>query len=199
MDLTDRQPGIVRRNTYEFIKDAFGDHSANVLINTSIVASGVPVAGGVWDAAFDRLGNKPLGFDLAGSPFGIDPFDMFPFNPLLKHGLRYRDVFTGLVFTHPTKNHVYQFGIPGYYDGFESEAIRRAGCVSEEHRSEVEDNIRWAGHGDIPRADRFPSALQFQTYVELILFGIAGVGLLIGSSAFALSLRNRRCGAAHSA
>jgi hypothetical protein len=54
MDLTGRDPDIIRRNTFEILKDSFGDKAVNVLINNRIISS-IPVARGSWDRALDRL------------------------------------------------------------------------------------------------------------------------------------------------
>ena len=64
-----------------------------------------------------KTGNKPKGFNFQGSPFGACFFDLFPFNnlfspssniPSANGSLRYRDVFTGYVFTHPTKDQLFE-------------------------------------------------------------------------------------------
>ena len=85
------------------------------------------------------------GFNFQGSPFGTCYFDLYPFDvifqPLRKSNcpssdgsFRYRDVFTGFVFTHPVKDQYFQSNTPGYFDGFEEEYIRRSGCLADEYR-----------------------------------------------------------------
>ena len=193
MDLTDRLPDITRGNTYEFLKDSFGNRAANVLINTRFIIS-VPIAGGVWDAAFEKIGNNPLGFNFQGSPFGICYFDLYPFDvifqPLRKNNcpssdgsLRYRDVFTGFVFTHPIKDQYFQFNPPGYYDGFEKEYIRRSGCLSEENKKVAELEMKSLKH---ERPDNITKHVEFtiETIIELFFYCFSGIGLLIGLAAF---------------
>lgn len=56
-----------------------------------------PINHGIWDKAFALLNFRPVGFDLAGSPFGMDKFDMYNMHGA-KQNLRYQDIFTGVVF-----------------------------------------------------------------------------------------------------
>ena len=192
MDLTDRLPGVHRVNTSDFMKDSFGNRAANVLINTRFLLS-VPLAGGVWDAAFEQTGNKPVGFDFRGSPFGNSGFDLFPFNNLLKPGntpsangsLRYRDVFSGFVFTHPVKDQYLQPNIPGYFDGFETEYIRRMGCLDPDYTKAAEEEMRDIRNAD-PNGIRKHVEFTIETMVELCFYGFAAIGLLIGLGAFSL-------------
>ena len=183
-DLTGRSPEAKRNNTYEFLKDAFGDRAANVLLNTRIVIS-VPIAGGLWDASFEQTGHQPAGFDLKGSPFGEDPFDMFPFNPAVKGKLKYQDVFTGLVYAHPLDEQYRQQGVPGYFEGFEEEMLRRARLVGEDFSRAVENFIYREEEGDVPWKDELPGRF-IETLLELFLLAVNGVGLLVGVVAFAL-------------
>lgn len=68
-------------------------------------------------------GIEEAGFDFAGSPFGRDRFDFFPFE---SSTVRYQDVFDGFVFYRPLSEHRLESGIPGLFDdGFEAEAKRR--------------------------------------------------------------------------
>ncbi len=190
MDLTDRLPYVPRVNAYEFMEDSFGNRAANVLINTRFLLS-VPLAGGVWDAAFEQNGNRAVGFDFRGSPFGICGFDLFPFNNLLKPGhtpssngsLRYRDVFTGFVFTHPVKDQYLQSNIAGYFDGFETEYIRRMACLDPGYKQAAEEEMKDLRNRD---ADGIRKHVEFtiETMVELCFYGFAAIGLLIGLGVF---------------
>jgi uncharacterized RDD family membrane protein YckC len=207
-DLTERSAKARRGNTYEYLKDAFGDRAANVLLNYWLFC---PVAGGVWDAAFEEAGNRPVGFDFKGSPFGEDPFDLFPFWPKVWGGeFRYRDVFTGFVFVNPLDSQYTEVGVPGLYKGFEKEVRRRTGLVSDDSflgraastletwalrqvglvdvddRHEIEVMIGLEEEGSVP----LKAPLEAQSLlVELPLLGIFGVGLLIGLAAFVLRWR----------
>lgn len=187
-DLTRRSPDVRRRNTYEYLKDAFGDRAANVLLNTEVFL--VPIAGGLWDAAFEEVGNRPAGFDFQGSPFGDDPFDMFPFLPELKGELTYRDVFTGYVFAHPLKGQYLEEGIPGYYAGFEEEALRRAELVSKDYRDAITAVIAREKEGRVPARNELPGR-KIQSMIEVGLLGVNGVGLLIALGMILVSRRRR--------
>ncbi len=198
MDLTDRLPGVRRRNTYEFIKDGFGSRAANVLINTRCLVT-LPIAGGVWDAAFEKTGNKPVGFDFRGSPFGHTRFDLFPFDilfqllnrnnsPSANGWLRYCDVFTGFVFTHPVREQYFQTFIPGYFDGFGEEYVRRSFCLGDDYgkAAGIEmQSLKTDGPGEINKQVDF----KVESAVELSFYGIAGIGLLVGSAAFVFRRR----------
>ena len=200
-DLTGRSPQVKRLNTYEFLKDAFEDRAANVLMNAPILLS-LPNAGGVWDAAFSEFGNQPVGFDLLGSPFGDDPFDMFPSSPAYRGKFKYSDVFTGYVYTHPLDEQYLQLGTPGYFTGFEEEALRRAGLVGENYRQTVEDEIARHEQGTVPVKlgilgrpisslleysqlghNSFGVLVSIPWLLEFLIFGIHAVGLLIGIGA----------------
>ena len=198
MDLTDRLPDIQRGNTYEFLKDSFGNRAANVLINTRFIIS-VPIAGGVWDAAFEKNGNKALGFNFQGSPFGTCYFDLFPFDilfqPLRKNNcpssngsLRYRDVFTGFVFTHPIKDQYFQSNTPGYFDGFEEEYIRRSACLSDENKKGADIEMQLLNH-ESPDAIQKHIEFTIETIIELFFYCFSGIGLLIGIAAFVFRRR----------
>jgi len=183
-DLTGRSPEVKRFNTYEFLKDAFGNRAANVLLNTRIIIS-VPIARGLWDAAFEEIGNQPAGFDFKGSPFGKDPFDMFPFIPTVKGKLKYQDVFTGLVYAHLLDDQYLQNGIPGYFEGFEEEVLRRARLISEDYSLHIEYLIYREKTGDVARKRELPGH-EIETLLELCLLGLNGVGLMIGVGTIAL-------------
>lgn len=189
MDFTDRLENVERRNTYEFVKDAFGCRAANVLINSRILVS-VPIAAGVWDDAFEETGNKPVGFNFQGSPFGNDFFDMFPikmfFNPIIKSNdpvsngsLRYRDVFTGFVFTNPVKEHYFNAYCPNYFDGFEKEYIRRVNCLEDVPDNESEEYIQNYNQRSLNPVDRGQDFI-IETFVELFFYCFTGIGFIIG-------------------
>ncbi|MGO8734762.1 MAG: RDD family protein [Terriglobia bacterium] len=184
-DLTNRSPKAPRGNTYEYLKDAFGYRAANVLLNYWLL---LPQAGGVWDAAFEETGNRPVGFDFKGSPFGGEPFDMFPFRPKLKGELRYRDVFTGFVFVNPLDSQYTEVGVPGFHKGFEDEALRRAALVGEDYLRGMKASIAADKSGTVPMKKPLPYRVT-DSALELSMLGVLTVGLLIGLAAFALYWR----------
>jgi hypothetical protein len=188
-DLTGRLPEVQRFNTYEYLKDAFGDRAANVLLNGRIPLF-APIAGGVWDAAFEETGSRPAGFDFEDSPFGEDPFDLFPFRPEVKGRLLYHNVFTGLIYAHPWEEQYIQHGIPGYFEGFEAEAMRRAGLVSEEYSQIIRTLIETEESGKVGVKKQLPDR-SIESRLELLLLGVTGVGLMIGVGAFLSGRRHR--------
>jgi hypothetical protein len=184
-DLTNRSPKVRRENTYEFLKDAYGDRAANVLLNYWLLC---PVAGGVWDAAFEKVGNRPAGFDFKGSPFGEDPFDLFPFRPKLKGELRYRDVFTGFVYVNPLDSQYTEVGVPGLYEGFEDEELRRAALISDDYVRGMKVRIAAEKSGPVPKKEALLNGVP-DSPLELSMLGVFSVGLPIGLAAFALRWR----------
>ena len=60
-----------------------------------------PLRGGVFDRAFEAIGNRPVGFKLEGSPFGKEPFDgIYEIKYNAETGT-YADNFDGYLFLHP--------------------------------------------------------------------------------------------------
>jgi uncharacterized RDD family membrane protein YckC len=182
-DLTGGSLKVKRINTYEFLKDAFRNRAANVLLNTHIFS--VPLVRGLWDTAFEETGNQPAGFDFAGSPFGKDTFDMFPIIPTIRGNLKYQDVFTGFVYVNPLNDQYKQHGIPGYFEGFEEEALRRSSLVSEDNLRTVKYFIYREKRGEVPWKEELPWH-KIETLLELFLLGLNSVGLIIGGGAIAL-------------
>ncbi len=125
-------------NTGDCIFKEFPRKTANVMFNKP--ASGFirgpkgeygqsttsfPIQDGKWDTAFWMLGNSPLGFDFKHSPFGKDRFDLHP--AFAHSGLKYEDVFTGMIFYQPLGKHMVASNIPGYYDEkFKQTVLKRA-------------------------------------------------------------------------
>ncbi len=193
-ELTDRDPDVGRDNTFEYIKDAFGDKAVNVMINTRVITI-FPPAGGLWEEAFEKTGNKPAGFDFRGSPFGADNFDMFPWDiamsgifgsrsPSAGGLLRYRDVFTGFVFINPAEKLYWQQSTPGYFDGFEKEYIRRCGCIKAEYEGAAKEEMAAIqASGDEPAVKY--AEYQAETLLSLFLYCFFGIGLITGLIAFA--------------
>jgi len=108
-------------NTGRYIFEAFPGKTANVMINSFALLPGTtdqktndtPVQSGKWDAAFEADGNRDLGFDFEGSPFGKDYFDYFAFFP---HFCSYSTVFNGFIFYKPLSEHKQMTGVPGLMD-----------------------------------------------------------------------------------
>lgn len=209
-DLTNRSPKAPRGNAYEYLRDGFGDRAANVLLNCWDFG---PQVGGLWDAAFEETGNRPAGFDFKGSPFGDEPFDLYPFSPKLKGELNYRDVFSGFVFVNSLDSQYTEVGVPGLYKGFEKEVLRRTELVSDDSflgstasaletwalrqvglvdvddRHEILVMIGLEERGKVPLKEPLGA---WSLLIELPLLGFFGVGLLIGLAAFALRWRRSK-------
>jgi hypothetical protein len=164
------------------LKDAFADRAANVLLNTWFAVC-YPVAGGLWDRAFEETGPRLVGFDFAGSPFGKDPFDLFPFQWRVRGRLRYRDVFTGFVYANPLQSQYRELGVPGLFKGFEEEMLRRAGLLGDKYRQGVERLIELEAQGRVPLTRGMPNH-AVESLLGLSVLGLLSVGLLIGLAAF---------------
>lgn len=104
------------RNVTAFLFKQYGSNLANVLLNQLKPTSGgkqLLIQGGKWDAAFVDVGNKTLGFNLLGTPFGKDSFDLWPIG---KPAFNFQDIFTGFAFYQPIENQTLVTGIPGFLD-----------------------------------------------------------------------------------
>ena len=102
----------------QVIFNAFPGRVTNVMINwaarikktnkyTSLLQKGK------WDAAFAACGNKSVGFNLSGSPFGKDKFDLLDYHYL--KGKTYSDIFDGYIFYKPVEEWVISAGVPNLY------------------------------------------------------------------------------------
>jgi hypothetical protein len=183
-DLTKRNPDSKRFNAFEFIKDAFQDRAVNVLMCSYSLF--IPIAGNLWDDAFAKAGHPKIGFNLKASPFGKDAFDLFPFQIKLKGLLNYSDVFTGLVYIDPISEQYCSNGIPGYFEGFENEALRRSKLVIPKYVQVIKKSIA---------ASNIPSTFKLttvETIIELILFGIVNIGFIIGFINLVIRFRGTR-------
>ncbi len=139
-------------NTADFLFQAFPGRTANVMLNMTALDLGglsgeyqgtynCPVRNGLWDAAFWKMGDVPLGFDFKGSPFGGDLFDLHTYFAL-SGNLRYENVFTGMVFYRPLSQHMVASSIPGYYDEpFKQTVWRRARLMPKDDCARIEESI----------------------------------------------------------
>ncbi|MCP4550288.1 MAG: ChaN family lipoprotein [bacterium] len=99
--------------------------------------------GGLYDDIFSRSGNRPVAFDLKGSPFGAEPFDaLFESNYHADTG-SYEDNFDGYIFLGPLVQEPGEYILYELYtDRFVQEMVRR----SEISESRVED---WFGIDEV--------------------------------------------------
>jgi len=165
--------GALDDNTGSYLRGLLPGRSVvSVLLNTTARPPGsndrdgaaALIAGGKWDAAFRALGDHPIGFDLQGSAFGDDTFDL-----LERYGrLHYRDVYHGVVFVNPLAKHTKQEIARGYMTGeFVTEVRRRLGYASiGRNATEAADNRQ--------RLERFLELVTMPALLPMIedeLFG----------------------------
>ena len=92
------------------------------------------IRGGIFDAAFERNGNKPIGFRLAGSPFGAEPFDgIYEIKYKTATGT-YQDNFDGYLFLAPLAEEPEAVPLTEIFtDEFVAEMQRRASVMGYEN------------------------------------------------------------------
>lgn len=98
---------------YQVIADRFPGRVANIALNWAVDnKQNVGLTNnGKWDAAFAACGNKSIGFDLAGTPFGEGVFDIAgDFQPLKE--ILYKNVYHGFIFYKPISDWVSTTGVP---------------------------------------------------------------------------------------
>ena len=121
-----------RKSRYagQYIMERFPGRVANILINRVKKGPDQLTQNGKWDAAFAACGNKSIGFDLAGTPFGEDRFDLNPRCLNGKH--KYKEIYHGFIFYKPVEAWIFGLGIPGPSDsGFREELAWRDSSVWE--------------------------------------------------------------------
>ncbi len=93
-----------------------------------------PIRGGVFDKAFELNGNRPIGFELANSPFGKEPFDGIYEIKYNIHTGSYSDNFDGYLFLHPLANEPVATPLTEIFtDEFVEEMKRRASVMGLEN------------------------------------------------------------------
>ncbi len=173
--------GRLATNVGAFLYGAFPGRTANVLLVPLMPFLNAPVQGGAWEAAFRETGNRPVGFNFAGSPFGHDWFDLFYFSPWMAYHYRYEDVFTGYVFDRPLDEQFLETGIPGLMKGYEDVLLQRANKIDDANVQEARELIRTSPARVQEQMWHKPT----QTRAESGLMSIAAVGFLIALAAFA--------------
>lgn len=93
-----------------------------------------PIRGGVFDKAFEADGNRPIGFRLADSPFGNEPFDgIYEIKYEMVTG-SYSDNFDGYLFLAPIAGEPKARPLTEIFDDeFVAELKRRASAMGTEH------------------------------------------------------------------
>jgi hypothetical protein len=148
-------------NAAKIIFDRFPNQTANVYINwfaerpsnktgnEEIDSLYAPVQNGKWDAAFNVLSIKSLGFDFKDSPFGKDNFDYIPF----RNDFTYQDMFTGFVYYLPFEEHLCIYGIPGIVNtDFKKEYYRRCKLLySKIDTMAIKNDLEYLNSKDIQK------------------------------------------------
>lgn len=92
-----------------------------------------PIRGGIFDRAFELNGNRPVGFRLAGSPFGDEPFDGISEIKFNASTGSYADNFDGYLFLHPVDSEPKAAPLTEIFtDAFVDEMKRRASVMGYE-------------------------------------------------------------------
>ncbi|MBQ3732576.1 MAG: RDD family protein [Bacteroidales bacterium] len=97
-------------NQMQYVYDSLPGKVANVHYFDNLDIACPNVMGGKWEAAFRSLQYQPVGFDLEGTVFGDDYFDLY--NYWCYHAFRYQDIFTGIVFYTPAGEAFYRYPAP---------------------------------------------------------------------------------------
>lgn len=116
------------------------------------------IRGGIFDKAFELNGNKPVGFKLAGSPFGAEPFDgIYEIKYKTATGT-YSDNFDGYLFLAPLTNEPKAIPLVEIFtDEFVAEMQRRSSVMGF-------DNLRYIWFGR--RAPELTKEYIIQTLLQ---------------------------------
>lgn len=136
--------GDTLANTTGYLLEMLPGRVRNVMLNSLAITGGTSeadiemglVQDGRWDAAFAVTGNRPVGFDFPGSPFGADSFDFFPFGT---EGLTYADMFAGFVFYEPVSRHLLVEGVPGIVDEAFARELRQRMAIARDYYGTEEE------------------------------------------------------------
>jgi hypothetical protein len=136
--------GDTLANTTGYLLEMLPGRVRNVMLNSLAITGGTSeadiemglVQDGRWDAAFAVTGNRPVGFDFPGSPFGEDSFDFFPFGT---EGLTYADMFAGFVFYEPVSQHLLVEGAPGIVDEAFARELRQRMEIAQDYYGTEEE------------------------------------------------------------
>jgi len=126
-------------STAAYIYKTYPTITKGILINFYPTSNTIKlVAGGKWDASFKIAGNKNLGFDLKGTPFGETKFDMYNFGGRDYKTVNFEDIFDGFIFYKPVENFELAVGIPNLFnDSLFVEEFYRRKAIEENTTIEV--------------------------------------------------------------
>lgn len=96
------------------------------------------IRGGIFDKAFELNGNQPIGFKLANSPFGAEPFDgIYEIKYKTATG-RFEDNFDGYLFLAPLSNEPKAVPLTEIFtDEFVAEMKRRADVMGYDNLRQI--------------------------------------------------------------
>ena len=119
--------GTPLRTAGWYLREALGDGVYAIYQHCCIESNTGVVKGrlceGLFDSAFAALDNKPMAFPLNTGPFGRQPYDQDPQEPV---ACTYRDGFDAYLFLGPIENELFSPLIAGFYtDEFVKEIDRR--------------------------------------------------------------------------
>ena len=122
-------------NVGRYLSEKYGNNVASVYIMGLAYPKSFEeytiVKDGLWDATFEKSEKLDIGFNLEGSPFGSEEFDVVP-SASVTEKLTYQDMFTGLIFYKPIQEHRFITGWKGFItDDFIPEMRRRTIIYNE--------------------------------------------------------------------
>lgn len=131
------------------LKERFSDKDVYIsFVHSAIVSNSGNVEGltrnGIFDYAFASAGNKPVAFDLAGSPFGKERFDAFIELKYVDGIGKYENNYDGYIFLMPLKDEGPKYLLTELFtEDFVKELHRRAAIMGYddwwEHGGRVKD------------------------------------------------------------
>lgn len=125
------------------IANALGDHNVftvfqHVMPGDNHGGNKSPIRGGIFDKAFELNGNKPIGFKLANSVFGAEPFDgIYEIKYKTATG-SFEDNFDGYLFLAPLSNEPKAVPLTEIFtDEFVAEMKRRAVAMGYDNLRQI--------------------------------------------------------------
>ena len=131
-----------------FIQKAFPNKVANILINSRARNYGndqivitYPISQGRWDVAFENMPDSAFAFNLKGSPFGNDRFDLhYSKASSVLSTKNYSDMFTGVIFYLQLDKHIMSEGYPYMFDEEnKNKILQHAALLGENYYNEVKN------------------------------------------------------------
>lgn len=171
-----RHAFLTQGNVGYYINRRFPGKVANVMINSPFSPYLLlPLQNGYWDVAVEQIRPVEYAFDFKGSPFGEDNFDYAPI--VKKGGLKYQDMFTGMIFYKSLKE---QYISEGFNYMFEPDNLK---VIEERSRllpEEAHSPYKYLKNG-IKVKSRFESFGVMVRFINLIIMATILFSLLLDS------------------